>query len=185
MAPRDLQLNEPMTVDDDLQLPYTIDEHQLRNPYQASVLRTDVNRALPSYIPEIQEESTLAIGDAFGSFKATGNPSSTFLVVFSLSLTLYLDIGFEVPVFDTMIHLIARISNRVVFGVDLCRDEAFLRAIVRFAETVPMMAPFIKWTPQYLRPCVLSLIIMALELIVVAVSHISYSPASSVGRKQP
>ncbi len=82
MTQRHPQLNEPMTVDDDLQLPYTMDEHQLRNPYQASVLRTDVNRALPSYIPEIQEESLLAMEDAFKSFRTTGRVAVAFLAVF-------------------------------------------------------------------------------------------------------
>ncbi|KAF9452383.1 cytochrome P450 [Macrolepiota fuliginosa MF-IS2] len=122
-----------MTVDDDLQLPYTMDEHQLRNPYQASVLRTDVNRALPSYIPEMLEESILAIEDAFRPLELANGQ-------------------YEVPTFGTMTQLIARISNRVVFGLGLCRNDDFLHAIVRFAETLPMMAPFIKWTPKQLRP---------------------------------
>ena len=54
-----------IAVNEDLQLPYTMDEHQLRNPYQARVLRTDVNRAIPSYIPEILDESVLAMNEAF------------------------------------------------------------------------------------------------------------------------
>ncbi|EKM80951.1 hypothetical protein AGABI1DRAFT_119490 [Agaricus bisporus var. burnettii JB137-S8] len=120
-----------MTVDNDLQLPYTMDEHQLKNPYQAAVLRKDVNRALPGYIPEMLEETTLAIEDAFRALRT--------------------DNSYEVPVFETMTHLIARISNRVVFGLGLCRNEQFLHAVVRFAETVPLMAPFIKWTPPVLR----------------------------------
>lgn len=57
-----------------------------------------------------------------------------------------------VPVFDTMTHLIARISNRVVFGTELCRNKQFLHEIVHFAETTPLIAPFITWTPTVLRP---------------------------------
>jgi hypothetical protein len=53
-----------------------------------------------------------------------------------------------------MTHLIARISNRIVFGLGLCRNEKFLQTVVRFAETVTLMAPFIKWTPPVLRPYV-------------------------------
>lgn len=53
-----------MAVNEDLQLPYTMDVHQLNNPYQAKVLRTDVNRAIPSFIPEILDESILAFEDA-------------------------------------------------------------------------------------------------------------------------
>jgi hypothetical protein len=66
------QLNEPMTVDEDLQLPYTMDEYQLKNPYQATVLRTGVNRALPSYIPEMLDETMLAMEDTFRALHTGG-----------------------------------------------------------------------------------------------------------------
>lgn len=58
----------------------------------------------------------------------------------------------NIAVFDTMTHLIARISNRVIFGQELCRNKKFLDAVVRFAETTPLMAPFIQWSPLSLRP---------------------------------
>jgi len=60
----------------------------------------------------------------------------------------------SVPVFHTMTHLVARISNRVIFGKELCRNEKFLKAIVRFAETMPLIAPFVHWSPFALRPVV-------------------------------
>jgi len=53
-----------------------------------------------------------------------------------------------------MTHLVARISNRVIFGKELCRNEKFLKAIVRFAETTPLIAPFVQWSPFALRPWV-------------------------------
>ncbi|KAF5386049.1 hypothetical protein D9615_002542 [Tricholomella constricta] len=123
--------NEPMAVDEDLQLPYTMDVHQMENPYQARVLRTDVNRAIPSFIPEILDESNLAMTE---TLEVSTEGKSTII-----------------PVFDTMTHLIARISNRVIFGVELCRNESFLHAIVRFSETAPLIAPFIRWSPSFLR----------------------------------
>ncbi|KAG5651165.1 hypothetical protein H0H81_009629 [Sphagnurus paluster] len=103
-----------------------MDVHQMENPYQASVLRTDVNRAIPAFIPEILDESELAMTE---TLEAPGETSTT------------------VPVFDTMTHLIARISNRVIFGTELCRNEHFLHAIVRFSETTPLIAPFVRWSP--------------------------------------
>ncbi|KAG6917813.1 hypothetical protein DXG01_000873 [Tephrocybe rancida] len=42
-----------------------MDVHQMQTPYQATVLRTDVNRAIPSMIPYILEESNMAITEAF------------------------------------------------------------------------------------------------------------------------
>ncbi|RDB16772.1 Ent-kaurene oxidase [Hypsizygus marmoreus] len=123
--------NEPVAVSEDLQLPFTMDVHQMENPYQASVLRTDVNRAIPAFIPEILEESTLAMNETLCS--SSGDNSVTL------------------PVFDTMTHLIARISNRVIFGIELCRNPHFLHAIVRFAETITLIAPFIRWSPRIIQ----------------------------------
>ncbi|KAF9566781.1 cytochrome P450 [Agrocybe pediades] len=120
-----------MAVNEDLQLPYTMDEHQLSTPYQARVLRTDVNRAIPSYVPEILDESMLAMDETFKDSDSNG-----------------------LVVFDTMTHLIARISNRVIFGQELCRNEHFLHVVVKFAETIALIAPFIHWSPSFLRPLV-------------------------------
>jgi len=55
-----------MMIDQDLQLPYTMDPHQMENPYQATVMRTDVTRAIPTFIPEILEESILAMDQVLG-----------------------------------------------------------------------------------------------------------------------
>src|SRR5437016_1975918 len=55
-----------------------------------------------------------------------------------------------------MTHLVARISNRVIFGEELCRNEKFLKAIVKFAGTTPLIAPFVQWSPFALRPYVFS-----------------------------
>ena len=56
------------------------------------------------------------------------------------------------PVFVTMTHLIARISNRVLLGLGLCRNEQFLHAVVRFAETLGVIAPLLQWSPSFIRP---------------------------------
>lgn len=54
-----------MAVGDDLQLTYTLDDQQTTNPYHANILRTNVNRAISSYIPDILDESILAIQETF------------------------------------------------------------------------------------------------------------------------
>lgn len=120
----------------------------MSNPYQATVLRTEVNRSLTSYIPDILDESILATDEIFKASKKQGRYlllESQIIITFSIGVISF-------PVFDTMPHLIARISNRVILGLDLCRNEQFLHAVVRFAETVCVMAPFIQWSPSVLRP---------------------------------
>lgn len=120
----------------------------MSNPYQATVLRTDVNRSLASYIPDILDESILATDEMF---KASEKQGRCVLRPHSVIMT-YLIGVISFPVFDTMTHLIAQISNRVFFGLSLCRNEQYLHAVVRFAETICIMAPFIQWSPLFLRP---------------------------------
>ena len=119
------------------------------NPYQATVLRTEVNRSLASYIPDILDESILATDEMFKASEKQGRcvPRRPHNVIMTCLIGV---ISFRV--FDTMTHLIAQISNRVFFGLSLCRNEQYLHAVVRFAETICIMAPFIQWSPLFLRP---------------------------------
>ncbi|KAF8658273.1 hypothetical protein AX16_002049 [Volvariella volvacea WC 439] len=130
----DAVLSAHMAVDEDLQLPYTMNAAQLQNPYQATVVRTDLTRALPSLISELLEETKLAFDELF---KFSDEKKSM-----------------SIPVFDRVTYLIARISNRALLGTGLGRNDHFLHAIVRFSETTPMMAPFIAWAPSLLRPII-------------------------------
>lgn len=56
-----------MAINEDLQLPYTMNSAQMENPYQATVVRTDLSRAIPALIPEILDESILAMEELFPS----------------------------------------------------------------------------------------------------------------------
>lgn len=53
-------------MSEDLQLSYTMDPEQIKYPYHVTLLTTSVNRAIPSFIPEILDESTLAINETLG-----------------------------------------------------------------------------------------------------------------------
>lgn len=125
-----------------------MDKQQMANPYQARVTRTEVTRSIPAFIPEILDETKLAMDQTFTPSKGSSkhsNPAHTIVL-----LILFVESA-KVPVFDTMTHLIARISNRVMFGTALCRNENFLRAIVHFSETTPMFAALLHWSPVVLR----------------------------------
>ncbi|KAF8204330.1 cytochrome P450 [Mycena galopus ATCC 62051] len=100
-------------------------------PYQAAVVRTDITRAIGSFVPEVLEETRLSMSEAF-SFPS-GEKSTT------------------IPLFHTMTHLVARISNRVMLGTLLCRNEQFLDDLIRFAETLPLYAQLLAWFPRILR----------------------------------
>ncbi|KAF9467379.1 cytochrome P450 [Collybia nuda] len=129
----DDNFNQPLAVSEDLQLSYTMDPEQIKYPYHVTLLTTTVNRAIPSFIPEILDESTRAITETLGLMGPDG-PESVSL-----------------PLFETMTHLVARINNRVIFGTELCRNEDFIHAIVRFAETTPLIATLVTWCPNIIR----------------------------------
>ncbi|KAJ7361121.1 cytochrome P450 [Mycena albidolilacea] len=130
-ASDDSAINQPISVDEILQLHYTMNSRQLALPYQAVVVRTDVTRAISSFIPEVLDETRLSMSEAFAP--KVGEKSAT------------------IPLFHTMTHLIARISNRAMLGTSLCRNETFLHDIVRFAETVVLYAQVLRWLPRILR----------------------------------
>ncbi|TFK75442.1 cytochrome P450 [Pluteus cervinus] len=123
-----------MNVQEDLQLPYTMNKAQMENTYHSTVVRTDLTRAIPNLIPEIIEESVLTMEEGFQFTKEKKEVT--------------------IPLFDTMTHFVARISNRALLGPELGRNKDFVHAVVRFAETTPLMAPFICWSPHFLRSTV-------------------------------
>jgi hypothetical protein len=44
---------------------YTMDEQQYLNPYHVTVMKTDFTRAMVSFIPDILDETRLAIAETF------------------------------------------------------------------------------------------------------------------------
>ncbi|KAF8204329.1 cytochrome P450 [Mycena galopus ATCC 62051] len=114
-----------------LQLMHTMNSRQQALPYQAVVTRTDITRAIGSFVPEVLEETRLSMSEAFAP--SLGEKSAT------------------VPLFHTMTHLIARISNRAILGSTLCRQEQFLHDVIRFAETLVLYAQLLVWFPRILR----------------------------------
>lgn len=65
----------------------------------------------------------------------------------------------EIVVYDTMLDVISRISNRVLVGFPLCRNESYLRSSRNFARFVIITAGLINLLPSMLRPILGPLII--------------------------
>lgn len=65
----------------------------------------------------------------------------------------------EVAVYDTMLEVISRISNRALVGFPLCRNESYLRSSRTFARFVIITAGLINLLPSILRPILGPLII--------------------------
>lgn len=65
----------------------------------------------------------------------------------------------EIAVYDTMLDVISRISNRALVGFPLCRNETYLRCSRNFARFVIITAGLINLLPSMLRPILGPLII--------------------------
>jgi cytochrome P450 len=128
----DTVFNQPIAVKEDLQLDHTMNEQLQRNPFHTAVVRSDLTRAIASLVPEVLDETKLAMTETFKL--STGSKSTTL------------------PLFHTMTYMIGRISNRAMLGTQLCRNDAFLRAIVNFAENVYIYAVILSYLPQVTRP---------------------------------
>ncbi|KAJ7727345.1 cytochrome P450 [Mycena olivaceomarginata] len=100
------------------------------NPYHVGALiRSDLTKSLRSLVPEILEEAQLAIPDVLN---IPGTEESI-----------------AVPLFDTMVRLLARVSNRAMIGAPGCRDEQFLQRQVSVAAQAIPMAQVLNWFPQF------------------------------------
>jgi len=50
----------------------TMDEHQLLNAYQATVVRTDLTRAIPDLIPDVLDETIMTVDATLDPKDASG-----------------------------------------------------------------------------------------------------------------
>src|SRR6266480_2686276 len=69
----------------------------------------------------------------------------------------------EVSVYDTMLDVVSRISNRVLVGLPLCRNREYLQSTSTFARNVVITAGLLNLLPEALRP-VLGPLIMAYDM---------------------
>jgi cytochrome P450 len=58
----------------------------------------------------------------------------------------------EVPGYEMMLDVVSRISNRVLVGIPLCRDPAYLRCSSTFSRNVVLSASMLNMLPSFLRP---------------------------------
>jgi cytochrome P450 len=58
----------------------------------------------------------------------------------------------EVCLFENMMNVIARVSNRVFVGLPLCRNETYLKAMGNFAQDIMTTTVAIRFVPKLLTP---------------------------------
>ncbi|GAP90671.1 putative trichothecene C-8 hydroxylase [Rosellinia necatrix] len=53
---------------------------------------------------------------------------------------------------EEMLHVVARLSSRVMLGEELCRDERWLHVTVRYTEVAFQAAQYLRIFPYFIRP---------------------------------
>ena len=103
----------------------------LKQPYHEHVIIRNLPRRIGALIPDIWNELSDSIDEGWGTDTENWK---------------------EVCVFESMMQIIARVSNRVLVGMPLCRNEAYLKAISGFAQDVIQTSLLLQFTPKLFHP---------------------------------
>ncbi|KAF4438769.1 ent-kaurene oxidase [Fusarium acutatum] len=98
--------------------------------YTVDVIRKWITRRFDEFAAELQEELCLAVDEQFGTSQEWR----------------------EVKLWPAVQRIFTRGLNRVLVGFPLCRDEAFLETMRRFAIDMPFQGLFITLVPKVLKP---------------------------------
>jgi cytochrome P450 len=103
----------------------------VHNPTHHETIRGPLTRNLAGLVPDILDEVRLAFDEVLGT------DTKEFK---------------EAVVFDTVIEVVARASNRVFIGVPLCRNKKLLAIAMKWAQLMPMSASLLNQFPRFLHP---------------------------------
>ncbi|KAG4434791.1 hypothetical protein IFR05_009726 [Cadophora sp. M221] len=101
------------------------------------VIRKELTKLLGNYTEDVQDEIDFA-------FRKTWGVNTSDWV--------------ELPAYHTMLDIIGRISNRVLVGMPLCRDEDYLKPSKEFARLVVVQGTIISLFPPLFKPFLAPLI---------------------------
>jgi cytochrome P450 len=105
--------------------------HVIRDTVHGHVIRQELTKNLDSYADDMIDEIQHSLNHVWGSDEQEWK---------------------EVAMYDTLLEVVGRVSNRVLVGQPLCRDKAYLRSTCSFARCVVITAGLINLLPPLLRP---------------------------------
>lgn len=107
------------------------DKTLLIDPYHEHVVHRNLPRRVGELVDEMWDEIVLALDDIWGTDESQ-----------------YKEIG----VFDSVIRIIGRVSNRMFVGTPACRNSEYLDACVGFAQQIIPVAQLMQAIPRIMRP---------------------------------
>lgn len=109
------------------------DPQILRDPYHEHVAHKYLPRRIASTIPEIWDELSNAAGESWGM--DTQSPK-------------------DVCVFESLMFIIPRITNRTFVGLPLCRNNDYLSSMGKFAMDIIATNTLLGFTPHFIKPII-------------------------------
>ncbi|KAI9772566.1 MAG: hypothetical protein M1839_002448 [Geoglossum umbratile] len=103
----------------------------LRNPIHVETIRKSLTKNLGALVADIAEE----IKDGFDEFWGLDTENWK-----------------EVVVHPLMMKIVARVSNRILVGSTLCRNQQFLDSAAKHSQTIIFGAMTIRFFPSFLKP---------------------------------
>ncbi|KAH8818710.1 cytochrome P450 [Flagelloscypha sp. PMI_526] len=108
---------------------YTMCPEVVYDVYHVSAIRGHLTRNIATIFPEMRDETVQSIAD-------------------NIPLS---DDWTEIPGLDTMMKVISRISNRVIVGLPLCRNQEFLDINIHYTVQAVASSLVIRMFPEILR----------------------------------
>ncbi|KAK4548532.1 hypothetical protein LTR36_009442 [Oleoguttula mirabilis] len=106
------------------------DPYLLERPFHEDVVHKALARKIGLLVPDVQDEMQNAMDDVFGLETEWR----------------------EVCVFEAMMKVIARVSNRMFVGLPLCRNEEYLANASAFAQDIITDIALFSFIPKALKP---------------------------------
>ncbi|KAK8140140.1 hypothetical protein PG984_000206 [Apiospora sp. TS-2023a] len=103
----------------------------VKDPVHPEIIRHELTKKLNSFADDVVDEMEQALADSWGTDT---------------------DDRVEVHVYQTLLHIVARLSTRVFVGLPLCRDAEFLEACQSFQRNVALSGAFLNLLPGFLKP---------------------------------
>ncbi|KAK8095966.1 cytochrome P450 [Apiospora kogelbergensis] len=103
----------------------------VKDPVHPEIIRHELTKKLNTFSDDVVDEMEQALVDSWGTNT---------------------DDWVEVNVYQTLLHIVARLSTRVFVGLPLCRDADFLEACQSFNRNVALSAAFLNLLPSFLKP---------------------------------
>ena len=113
------------------------DPYLLERPFHEDVVHRSLARKLPLLIPDIQDEVAHAMDDVFGLDTVDWK---------------------DICVFEAMMDVVARISNRMFVGLPLCRNKDYLENAKGFAQDIMTGVAMLSFVPKQLKSFVAPLL---------------------------